>query len=50
MVFEIIDEIADVQIIATGPEIRVLRYLRRSLWSGPLAQTKGNGDRRDWAV
>ena len=31
MVFEIVGEITEVGTIATGPEIRVLRYLRRAM-------------------
>lgn len=41
MVFQIVGEITDVQIIATGPGIRVLRYLRRAYGRGHWRKLKG---------
>lgn len=41
MVFEIVGEITDVEIIATGPEIRVLSYLRRAYGRGRWRKLKG---------
>ena len=41
MVFEIVGEIADVQIIAAGPGIRMLRYLRKAYGRGRWRKLKG---------
>lgn len=41
MIFEIVGEITDVETIATGPEIRVLRYLRRAYGRGRWRKLKG---------
>jgi hypothetical protein len=41
MVFEIVGEITGVEIIAAGPGIRVLRYLRKAYGRGRWRKLKG---------
>ena len=41
MVFEIVGEITDVQSIAAGPGIRVLRHLRKAYGRGRWRKLKG---------
>jgi hypothetical protein len=41
MVFEIVGEITGVEIIAAGPGIRVLRYLRKVYGGGRWRKLKG---------
>jgi hypothetical protein len=41
MVFEIVGEITEVEIIAAGPGIRVLRYLQKAYGRGRWRKLKG---------
>jgi len=41
MVFEIVGEITNIKIIAAGPGIRVLRYLRKAYGRGRWRKLKG---------
>ena len=41
MVFEILGEITDVEVIAAGPGIRALRHLRRAYGRGRWRKLKG---------
>jgi len=42
MSFEIIGEITEMEIIATGAGVRILRYLRKSYGHGHWRKLKGN--------
>jgi hypothetical protein len=44
MDFRIVGQITQVEVIVSGPRIRVLRYLRKSLWPRTLAKVEGRGD------